>query len=252
MEKEKRNKVIGIVAGIVGFIASAIGIFVFVTGKNLPDIFPAKPANAQDYVVGEIVHFGQWDWRVLAVEDGKALLIAGDIIEQRPYNDKLTGVTWENCTLRAYLNGEFLEKFSAQERAKICETENVNGNNQWFGTNGGRNTTDKVFLLSIEEVVKYFGDSRQLKNKNPRSEYWIDDQYNDERAAKFNNDSLWWWLRSPGPDQYNAADIRLNGNVSFRGYNVHREEGGLRPALWAKQPKKCLLSNIYHLKSRKD
>jgi len=40
MEKEKRNKAIGIVAGVVGFIASAIGIFVFVTGKNLPDIIP--------------------------------------------------------------------------------------------------------------------------------------------------------------------------------------------------------------------
>jgi len=232
--KPKKEPKYKIIFGAAAFIVALTVIIAWLTGTaNLPELLKLFQPRTT-YTIGETVRFSLWDWRVLDVQDDKALLITEDIIEQRPYNDKLTGIAWEDCTLRAYLNGEFLEKFSAQERARICETENANEDNQWFGTNGGGNTTDKVFLLSVEDVVKYFGDSGQLKNKNPKSEFWIDDQYNDERAAKFNNDSLWWWLRSPGPDQYNAADIRLNGNVSFRGYNVHRDEGGVRPALWLK------------------
>ena len=235
MEKEKKRivKVGGFIVGAVGFIASAIGIFIWVTGiPDLPGLFHAKPTSAYVYEVGQKVHFGQWDWRVLAVENGKVLLLAENVILKQPYNEDYTKVTWKNCTLRAYLNGEFLEEFSLQDRAKICITGNINRNNQWFGTNGGNSTTDKVFLLSIEEVVKYFGDSGQLKNKNPDNEYWIDDQYNSKRAAYLYNDD--WWLRSPGYSQDAAAYVMPDGRIQLVGWLVSETTGGVRPALWLK------------------
>jgi len=243
------------ITGIVGFIASVIGIFVFVTGKNLPDFFHAKPANASattvsttnenvtlgKVAVGDIVHFGSWDWRVLEVKGGRALLITRDIIEYRAYNDEWKEVTWETCTLRAYLNGEFLENFSTQDQAKILETRNANTDNQWFGTSGGSDTTDKAFLLSIEDMVRYFDLDKERVEKGPRVEteegpediYWISDKYNDRRVANFNNKTSQWCLRSPGSSQVNTATVDTYGIVDLVGGGVSFERG-TRPALWLK------------------
>ena len=178
------------------------------------------------------VQFGGYNWRVLDVQGDRALLLTEDIIEKRCYNTELTGVTWETCTLRKYLNGEFFRKFNSQEQARIIEVNNVNKNNQWFGTEGGNNTKDKIFLLSIEETVKYFGDSGQLKNKNPKSKYDIDDEYNKDRIAKYENEELWWWLRSPGLSSDGAASVNYYGSLDLFGSFVYSVEVGVRPALW--------------------
>jgi hypothetical protein len=99
---------------------------------------------------------------------------------------------------------------------------------------GGKNTQDRIFLLSISEVIKYFGDSGQLKNKNSKSEYRIDDQFNSARQAHYNGSWAWWWLRSPGHHSYDAAYVSSDGNVIVNGITVFRghDSGGVRPALW--------------------
>jgi hypothetical protein len=181
---------------------------------------------------GDIIRFGPYDWRVLAVEGGKALVIAEDIIERRAYNDDWEDVTWETCTLRQYLNGAFYGSFSAGEQAQIHETEAENRDNQWLGAKGGNPTRDNIFLLSIEEVVKYFGDSGRLENKNPDSKYWFGDQYNSERVANFNDIGFWWWLRSPGGTQNLAAGVCGDGSVNLLGDGIDGTVGGVRPALW--------------------
>jgi len=121
-QKHKIIRICTIFAGIVGFVSAVIGIFVFVTGRNLPEIIPARTSNVTatnatttstspstklPVAVGDIIPFGQWDWRVLAVENGKALLITQDVIELRSYHNEKVDVTWETCELRAYLNGAF-------------------------------------------------------------------------------------------------------------------------------------------------
>ena len=181
--------------------------------------------------------FGRYKWRVLELREEKdkscrALLLTEDIVEKRQFNTLSTDVTWKTCILRQYLNGEFYGKFSKQEQAKILEVDNLNLDNQWYGTKGGSVAKDKVFLLSIEETVKYFGDSGQLQNKNPNSEYWIDDKYNNDRVAIFGNKAWWWWLRSPGDGSYFAAHVYSDGYLDLGGYIVDSEEGGVRPALW--------------------
>ena len=183
----------------------------------------------------ECITFGKYDWLILEKRDGEALLISKDITHvNKPYNESWTDVTWESCTLRQWLNSDFLSEFSSQEQAQICLSTIANENNQWFGIKGGNRTTDRIFLLSLSEVVRYFGDSGQLKNKNPNSKYYIDDQYNNERVAKFNNKQAWWWLRSPGYYSYFAAFVGRDGGVYVGGYNVYDSDGdgGVRPALW--------------------
>ena len=203
---------------------------------------PAIVMQSLNYEKGDTVQFGPYTWRVLDVQDGRALLITKDIVEERPYNDELTNVTWETCTLRKWLNGEFYTRFSTEEKARIAETVNVNLDNQWFGTQGGNSTTDKIFLLSLGEVVKYFGDSGDLQaNKrwswDSSRTYYEDadgsilyDQYNADRKAKGGG---WWWLRSPGLSSRYAVAVESGGRIYIGGKSVDKDSiFGVRPALW--------------------
>jgi len=190
--------------------------------------------------VGSIIPFGGYDWIVLTVENNKMLLISEKIIDKQPYNVKHKNIIWKNCTLRKYLNGKFYNSLGAAKSA-IAETRNDNPNNPWYGTAGGNATTDKVFLLSLEELVKYFGDSGDLRNKrrkdvqgnNNSNGYFLDDQYNSARIADYGSEgALRWWLRSPGVNSNLAAYVYSVGSVDVEGYYVNNDSFGVRPALW--------------------
>ncbi|MDR1136146.1 MAG: DUF6273 domain-containing protein [Clostridiales Family XIII bacterium] len=178
------------------------------------------------------IEFGGYKWRVLDKQDNMALLLTEDIIETRPYNMEDAGVTWESCTLRQYLNSEFIGRFSAQERMIILETTNINPNNPWYDTRGGNNTNDKAFLLSIDEVVKYFGDSGQMKNERLEKDGYISDEYSNERVGKYDDIGAWWWLRSPGHSSDLAAYVHDDGELIIYGSIVYYADVGVRPVFW--------------------
>ena len=53
-------------------------------------------------------------WRVLRLDGSVALLLADRMPDVCPFNSEATDVCWEECTLRRWLNGEFLDRaFSA-------------------------------------------------------------------------------------------------------------------------------------------
>lgn len=187
-------------------------------------------SSCSTFNIGDIMTFGGYGWRVLEIRGESALLITENIIEKRAYNRDKADVTWETCTLRAFLNGEFYERFSAQDRARITEANLRNAGNQWYDTGGGRDTKDKIFLLSIEEAVKYFGDSGQLESRNSNSKTWIVDQYNEKRTAAYNGAAKWWWLRSPGI-RYHAAGVHYSGGIVVHGRRMDDRSCGVRPAL---------------------
>ena len=170
---------------------------------------------------------------MLDIQNGKALILSERIIEKRPYHSRAEGVTWETCELSQYLNWEFYNSFSTEEKARIAETRIPNKNNPWYGTSGGNATNDKIFLLSIEEVVKYFGDSGQLRNRPSNSTYFIDDKYNSARkAVDADGDASCWWLRSPGYISSRAASVDYVGSIIIYGSDAYSDSGGIRPALW--------------------
>ncbi|MCL1996252.1 MAG: DUF6273 domain-containing protein [Defluviitaleaceae bacterium] len=173
----------------------------------------AESPKPQVVQVGNIMPFGGYDWRVLAVENNRALLISEKVLEQRPYHDVRQAITWEQCSLRKYLNNEFYNSLGA-ENPKIAQAKNPNANNPQYGTAGGNPTSDKIFLLSIEEVNNYFVN-------------------NDDRIAKNTAEkACWWWLRSPGCYSFGAAFVYGDGSVLVFGSNVFDASGGVRPALW--------------------
>lgn len=202
--------------------------------------------------IGDKIEFSGYDWRVLDIKDNAALIITEDIVELRAYHNKPGDITWADCELRKYLNGEFLERFINADKDKIIPTTIVNSNNPWFGTIGGEDTNDKVFLLSIEEVVcKYFGDSSEnlLRVPNGKYKYWFTkkDNNNAKRISSYLGYIWWWWLRSPGRKQVKAVYIHGDGNIGIQGnsalkcnlsdviHPVNNDlRGGICPALWLK------------------
>ena len=184
--------------------------------------------------IGDIIQFGAYQWRVLDVQAGRALIISVNVLEQRIYHAQSGSITWADCSLRNYLNDAFYnsEAFTSSDRSRIVQVTNTNANNQWYDTNGGTNTLDRIFLLSLNEVVDYFGDSGQLANKPTSDIFWIGDQYNSQRIATYNDVSTWWWLRSPGGSNDNASNVGGGGLILVNGNDVNNYEGGVRPALW--------------------
>ncbi len=199
--------------------------------------------------VGDEVAFGMYEWQILDIQKDKALIITKDIIEQRPYHNACKDTTWADCALRKYLNGDFYNKFTVNDRAKIIRVTNYNQNNPWYGSIGGENTQDNIFLLDIEEVVcKYFGDSSaNLQNRSAKQKYWFQkkDKNNESRIARFKGGIWWWWLRSPGRSNVRGVYIHGDGNLGIQGNNIGGynskgfhylgdNNGGVRPALWLK------------------
>ena len=202
--------------------------------------------SANDYI-----EFGGQRWRVLAVEGFMALVIAERAVLNRNFHYSQVAVTWESSEIRRFLNDEFLSSFGPEDQALIAETTVINDGNPWFGTSGGPNTTDRIFLLSIDEVLRFFGDSGLAEkgaNANERGVgfasqvygihgWGIHDQFSEARSLRDSGGSdVWWWLRSPGRESHLVAIVEGgSGSLNMYGSDVSRLDengGGIRPAMW--------------------
>ncbi len=167
-------------------------------------------------------------WRVLSDADGKLLLLSDQNLDVQPYNSSHTSITWENCTLRTWLNGMFLTAaFSNDEQGAIAQTYVDNADNPTYNTPGGNDTTDKIFLLSIEEA----NNSSYFPNGNS-SRISTNTAYTASRNTSMSGagGEDWWWLRSPGGYALNAAVVDTWGEVFYLGYGVEATYYALRPA----------------------
>jgi hypothetical protein len=216
---------------------------------------PAPKINAGPKI-GDIIPFGNYKWRVLDVQGNEALIITEDIIEKRNYIKLFSlKTTWEGSELRAYLNGAFYNTFGEGDKKLIAQKKIPNPDNLWYYSKGGKDTQDRIFLLSLEEVDKYFGDSGDYLNKRRKTfeegKYiasndglWFSNNHDIDRVANYGSEgSSWWWLRSPGWRDldwifgnmtYYAASVSHDGSVNARGCVFTDSKGGVRPALWLK------------------
>lgn len=178
-------------------------------------------------------------WRVLSVHGNDAFLLADKNLDNKQYNEEIISVTWATCTLRTWLNVTFLNTaFTSAEQAAIKNTTVVNEDNPYFGTEGGENTIDKVYLLSIAEASNTaYGFNGEF---NTRSETRMakNTVYAKERGAWTSTSTEyegngWWWLRTPGDDSGNASLVLGSGHglLNGDGYGVDGDDGAVRPAL---------------------
>ena len=172
------------------------------------------------------------EWIVLDKDGMSLLLISKYALDSQQYNTSFTNVTWETCSLRKWLNGTFFSAaFSSEEQSSIISSTVTADKNPSYSTSPGNNTTDKVFLLSITEVNKYF--SSNDARKCAPTDYaiaqgaWTSDSYKTGGRA-----TCWWWLRSPGLSSSNAASVNYDGSVNDYGSGVNFDRDAVRPALW--------------------
>ena len=186
------------------------------------------------------IDFGSYDqgkgkqpieWIILEVRENKALLLSRYALEARTYNKEYVVTTWEKCTLRSWLNGEFYTTaFNAEEQKCIIESTVSADRNPIYNTNPGNNTKDKLFLLSIPEVNKYFTNNEE--RKCAPTEYAKAQGTYTNHDYKVGGKATCWWLRSPGNYGISAAYVDLGGSVGDRGFRVNYDESYVRPALW--------------------
>lgn len=178
---------------------------------------------------GDSIYFGSYEqdnnlengkeaieWFVLSNEDNTLFLTTKYGVDCQPYNiavDKVD-VTWEECTLRKWLNDNFYnEAFSSEEKASIQLTHIANDDNLEMRTFGGNDTDDYVFCLSIEEARNMFKSDEDRKTF--ATEYAVSlGAASEER----NGGTSRAWLRSPGNYNYRGALILGNGSVSAGGF----------------------------------
>ncbi len=169
------------------------------------------------------------EWTVLDKKDDKLLVISKYALDCQPYNSEDVEVTWESCTLRTWLNDEFLsEAFSVDEQSVIALTTVTTDENPSYDTDPGNDTEDKVFLLSIAEAEEYFSTDEERKCV-PTAYAIAQGAYTSSVGGK---GTCLWWLRSPGGIQRSAADVGYDGSVRHHGYYVHSDGVAVRPALW--------------------
>lgn len=190
-------------------------------------VIEPKPSTAAP--VGQSIKMGGINWRAIDVRDGKVLVISDLILEERKYQENSdVGFEWANSSLRSYLNGDFFNRtFSQAEKDRILASNLVN--------RGGANTTDKVFLLSLDEVNRYFPDnSAKIAYADRTAPALAASSVNT-----FGYSGVWqpyvtwnWWLRTPMDTvaQY-AYSVDPEGAVKeySNSYGL-----GVRPAMWIK------------------
>ena len=187
-------------------------------------------------------------WRVLSNTGGQLFLLADQNLDVFQYHTEEETVTWETSTMRSWLNGygassntggssgidytgdNFLDTaFSIEEQRAIVETAVVNDDNPDYGTDGGNNTTDRIFLLSISDVYN--------RNYFPSYTNFSTNTAYVAAGGKLGSgmhgagEADWWWLRSPGFYNWQAAFMEWeDGSPVTDGNPVNNKTAAVRPA----------------------
>ena len=211
--------------------------------------------------VGNYVTFGRYpqtaagddetpiEWLVLDYDsqNNKSLLISRFALDGQQYNNEHAAVTWETCTLRAWLNGEFLNRaFNSEEQAQILVTK-VNNSFEVEDIKCS-DTEDKVFLLNAEEAMHlflpkdvenpyvYLKDYLRCYPTDYAKQQGIYVYHNTKKGGRSKGNpeylgAVSWWLRSPGLTSAQAFFVLHSGDLVYR-ETVEWDDIAVRPAIW--------------------
>ena len=221
----KKNKkiIISVAAGVAAIGVAACIILLFAKGNNVSEADEDTYYSASvSYETGDVFSFGKKDgnyigWRVLSEKDDGFLLISDKVLDYMPYNVEYLNVTWEDSSLREYLNGTFYEdNFSESEKEHIELSLISNAGNSEYGSIVGNDTLDYFYLLSMEEAEEYF-------------------ETDEDRRAVYLSDgsAAYWWLRTPGQYNTTASLVLAVGIIKESGMDVDIERG-VRPVFYFK------------------
>lgn len=173
--------------------------------------------SLSDAATGDVIRFGRYmtgkgtekpiPWRVLARDEGALFVISDTYVATLPYHGESEETTWEKCDLRHWLNEAFMAlSFTDDERQMILPAEVKSGGINRFGTDGGNDTRDFIFLPGLDEIKEYM-------------------KTDESRCT-----GSWWWLRNTGCTGEFAACVSPGGRLSPVG-NFADSAYGVRPLM---------------------
>lgn len=256
---------------IICCVAFFIGVLLYVVIFSLQDKSEddnEKKVRLSELEVGDSYFMGKYEqdgdqrngaesieWIILKKDGDDALLISKKILDTKAYEEGDTGTTWENSSLRKWLNGDFYDTaFDEAEKSHIMLTRHNNPDSydfydsdytkihfglDWAGTGmggeGGENTEDKVFLLSWKEAMEYFEDEEKREAQGSdyanKTLYHIEEgNYKEEGFGEEIIGNGLWWLRSPGAADTEALSVYYDGRIHSQ--TVGSTFEGVRPVIW--------------------
>lgn len=195
------------------------------------------------YNVGNSFYFGAYEqdgkqnngaepieWRVLAKESDRILVISEYALECMQFHSRNTAVTWENSDLRKRLNSDFYDSaFSKDEKALILLSEVTAEQNPWYSIDPGADTLDYIFIPSISEMKQYFDSNSD--RRCPATFYAIQ---KGAHAPADQSYCTWWLLRNPGDAGDKVANVNTDGVIDYIGSRVESVVGAVRIMMWIK------------------
>ncbi len=227
------------------------------TPSSSPTSSPATPTPVVDLSAlkpGDHFRFGSYEqdndltngmepieWIVLSNEDNELFVLSKYVLDIKKYNEESGDITWADCTLRKWLNEEFLNTaFNKDEKARILTKDLKNYDNPEYGIEGGKDTKDKVFLLSFNDMINpkygFFTDhnASDIRRRCSYTEYAgaLGASIIAKSETSEGKPSCIWWLRSPGIVGQYVMYVMQDGHVSYDGYYGSYESSvAMRPAL---------------------
>lgn len=226
---------------------------------------------------GKHIVFGQYEqdgdlgngaepvnWDILAEKNGKMLLVSSYVLDCKPYNTERKEVTWETCSLRSWLNNDFINTaFTGAEQEIILTTSLDNIDNTYYKIDGGNDTEDKIFCLSVEELEDCYHKGEMYYGEGMYEQYFYspnliikptqyaidqgvshtvienDNYYRNSIFYGYYTDDILgmdgtdWWVRTPGSAGDFADIVNFDGSSGWGGgYAVDTVMLGVRPAMW--------------------
>ena len=234
------------------------------------DVVESAEAVVVSGEVGEYFTFGSYEqdgdlnngkepieWMILDKQQDMALLLSRYALDSKQYNEDSGDFTWETCSIRSWLNKDFYQTaFSQVEQNAIVNSHLENKDatnlfgNGFKGGIGGNDTVDKVFLLSVDEVKKYFKEESHHGTVYCEEYVCYPTQYALDEGVKVLTEELYkenhdysypkdiviggcaWNLRSPGFDNTYCAQVGDNLTLYDAGNKAVNTSTAVRPAIW--------------------
>ena len=139
-----------------------------------------------------------------------ALLLMKECVAEMPFyekNYKQYSAYWEGCTLRKWLNEDWLNFHLAQS-----VKNRILGDYFTPKIRNGHECRDRVFLLTADDARSFF------KNKL-------------SRVAMYKGEPIQWWLNTYGNKGGLYVTVNLRGQIVEKGIDGEYK-AGVRPAFW--------------------
>lgn len=186
------------------------------------------------------------EWIVIEDRGDSLVMLSKYVLDRAGFNDSFNATDWDNSYIRKYLNSDFYDAVFNDSDKSVMEdyaTTYIEASEDAEAVI----VTDRVFLLSYDELIGYFPDNTDGADESrqgPLTEYakeqgvWYvkDDFYSvlgfEEREIPESVKGCGnWWLRTNGHKGTFAMDVAADGTIRTAGHDVGSALDGIRPAI---------------------